>query len=103
VVASVIGNIWGRANRPAGQRLMVVAADAKAAPLAPGRKPQLFVLVVGETARAQNFSLNGYPRDTNPELARRDVINFPNATSCGTSTEVSLPCMFSPFGRAHYD
>ena len=103
VVASVIGNIWGRANRPAGQKLVVVAADARAAPLVTGRKPQLFVLVVGETARAQNFSLNGYPRDTNPELARRDVINFPNATSCGTSTEVSLPCMFSPYGRAHYD
>jgi len=59
--------------------------------------------VVGETARAANFALNGYARSTNPELARLDVINFPHATACGTSTEVSLPCMFSPFGRAAYD
>ena len=103
VVASLAGNLWGRAKRPAGQGLLAVGADARAAPARAGRKPQLFVLVVGETARAQNFSLNGYPRDTNPELARRDVINFPDATSCGTSTEVSLPCMFSPYGRAHYD
>ena len=103
VVASLAGNIWGRAKRPPGQGLLVVGADAKAPGAPAGRRPQLFVLVVGETARAQNFSLNGYPRDTNPELARRDVINFPNATSCGTSTEVSLPCMFSPYGRAHYD
>jgi lipid A ethanolaminephosphotransferase len=103
VVASMAGNIWGRAKRPAGQGLLVVGPDAKAAAAPPGRKPQLFVLVVGETARAQNFSLNGYSRQTDPELARRDVINFPNAKACGTSTEVSLPCMFSPFGRAHYD
>jgi lipid A ethanolaminephosphotransferase len=103
VVASLAGNIWGRAKRPAGQGLLAVGADAKAAPAPAGRKPQLLVLVVGETARAQNFSLNGYARDTNPELARRDVINFPKATACGTSTEVSLPCMFSPYGRAHYD
>jgi lipid A ethanolaminephosphotransferase len=67
------------------------------------RKPTLLVIVVGETARAANFSLDGYARATNPELARLDVINFAQTTACGTSTEVSLPCMFSPFGRADYD
>jgi lipid A ethanolaminephosphotransferase len=87
---------------PAGQPKAAVAPDAKV--VVPTReRPMLFVLVVGETARAQNFSLNGYARDTNPELAKRGVIDFPNAKSCGTSTEVSLPCMFSAFGRAHYD
>jgi lipid A ethanolaminephosphotransferase len=79
-----------------------VATDAHRA--APARaRPLLFLLVVGETARAENFSLDGYARETNPQLARRNVINFPRATSCGTSTEVSVPCMFSPYGRAHYD
>jgi lipid A ethanolaminephosphotransferase len=67
------------------------------------RRPTLFVLVVGETARAANFSLNGYARATNPELQQLDLINFRHVTACGTSTEVSLPCMFSPFGRADYD
>ena len=85
----------------AGPKLPI-ATDAKAA-ASPATRPVVFVLVVGETARAQNFSLNGYARPTNPELARRNVINFPQATSCGTSTEVSLPCMFSQQGRAHYD
>ena len=66
-------------------------------------RPTLFVLVIGETARAANFSLNGYPRDTNPELSKLDIINFADTRSCGTSTEVSLPCMFSPFGRRAYD
>jgi lipid A ethanolaminephosphotransferase len=102
IVASAAGNTWGRAKRP-NQPLIVVGADAKVAPAAAAQRPMLFVLVVGETARAQNFSLNGYPRPTNPELSRRNVINFPQARSCGTSTEVSLPCMFSLFGRAHYD
>ncbi|GAP35214.1 inner membrane protein [Piscinibacter sakaiensis] len=70
---------------------------------APAARPRLLVMVVGETARAMNFSLNGYARETNPRLARLPVINFPQTTSCGTSTEVSLPCMFSPEGRADYD
>jgi lipid A ethanolaminephosphotransferase len=99
IVASLTANAFGRAAIT-GPKLPV-ATDAKAGP--PRARPMLFVLVVGETARAQDFSLNGYARDTNPELARRNVINFPKATSCGTSTEVSLPCMFSAFGRRHYD
>jgi lipid A ethanolaminephosphotransferase len=103
IVASVIGNAFARSARGNEPRI-AVAPDAKVAARAGGaQRPKLFVLVVGETARAQNFSLNGYPRVTNPELGKRNVINFPHATSCGTSTEVSLPCMFSPFGRAHYD
>jgi lipid A ethanolaminephosphotransferase len=59
------------------------------------------VLVVGETARAQNFSLNGYARPTNPKLATvPDLINFTDVASCGTATAASLPCMFSGLGRS---
>lgn len=103
LVAAGLGNAFARARRPADARLPV-GGDAKLADAWRARtRPTLFVLVVGETARAQNFSLNGYPRETNPQLAARGVLNFPQATSCGTSTEVSLPCMFSPFGRRAYD
>jgi lipid A ethanolaminephosphotransferase len=59
--------------------------------------------VVGETARAANWGLNGYARQTTPELAARGVLNFPHVSACGSSTEVSLPCMFSPWGRENYD
>jgi lipid A ethanolaminephosphotransferase len=66
-------------------------------------KPPLLLLVLGETARSGNFSLNGYARPTNPLLAKEDVASQRNAWSCGTSTAASLPCMFSNFGREAYD
>lgn len=66
------------------------------------RKPRLMIVVAGETARADNFSLGGYGRDTNPELAKKDIYYFPETTSCGTATAVSLPCMFSVYPRASY-
>ena len=65
-------------------------------------KKRLTVIVVGETARAQNYNFNGYARDTNPMVRERDVLNFTNTTSCGTETAVSVPCMFSPFPRTEY-
>lgn len=80
-----------------------VGTDARLIHVAIAQKPRVFVLVVGETARAANFSLLGYSRETTPELAELDVTAFRNVTSCGTSTEVSVPCMFSQWGREDYD
>ena len=65
-------------------------------------KPTLVVLVVGETARAANFSLNGYNQPTNPELKKETVVSFSNTFSCGTATATSLPCMFSHLTRQQY-
>ena len=67
------------------------------------RKPMVIVLVVGETARAANWGLSGYARQTTPELARLPLFNFTEVRSCGTSTEVSVPCLFAPVGRRDYD
>lgn len=66
------------------------------------KKPVLVVFVVGETARAANFGLGGYKRDTTPLLAKQDVIYFDNFSSCGTSTAVSVPCIFSSLSRSNY-
>ncbi|OIQ96726.1 phosphoethanolamine transferase EptA [mine drainage metagenome] len=65
-------------------------------------KKTIVVLVVGETARAKDFSLNGYVRETNPELSKDDVVSFNNTYSCGTSTAESVPCIFSHFDRVDY-
>jgi len=73
--------------------------------LAPGTDQapdNIVILVVGETARAMNFSLNGYPRETNPELSKLPVTSFKSVSSCGTATAISLPCMFSGLGRNNY-
>lgn len=63
---------------------------------------ELLILVVGETARRDRFSLNGYSKKTNPKLEKENVISFDNVTSCGTSTAISVPCMFSHFSRSEY-
>ena len=69
---------------------------------ATAERPPLLVLVLGETARSQNFSLNGYERLTNPLLAKENITSFTQVESCGTSTAESVPCMFSHLGRVAY-
>jgi lipid A ethanolaminephosphotransferase len=64
-----------------------------------GRARTVGVLVVGETARADHFSLNGYERKTNPRLERRPLLNYPNTRAAGTSTAYSVPYLFSFLGK----
>ncbi len=66
-------------------------------------KKQVTVLVLGETARSSNFSLNGYLRPTNNFTEKLDVVSFSQMTSCGTATAVSVPCMFSRLDRKNYN
>ncbi|MEJ2756123.1 MAG: phosphoethanolamine--lipid A transferase, partial [Gammaproteobacteria bacterium] len=63
---------------------------------------ELVIFVVGETARADHFSLNGYHKKTNPLLEKENVVSFGNVLSCGTSTAHSVPCMFSIYGHSDY-
>ena len=86
------------------QPLQPIGQDAVFAPATvAGHKPPLIVLVVGETVRAANFGLAGYARDTTPQLRQLqgtgDLAYFSNVSSCGTNTQVSVPCMFSHLGR----
>lgn len=68
-----------------------------------GRK-NLFIFILGETARAANFSLHGYQRPTNKPLSpyQKDMIVFDKMQSCGTSTAISVPCIFSPYPRKEF-
>ncbi len=63
---------------------------------------KLTIMVVGEAARADRFSLNGYSRETNPLLKKENIVNFSKMYSCGTSTAESVPCMFSVYDRGDY-
>ncbi|WP_310388328.1 phosphoethanolamine--lipid A transferase [Roseateles sp.] len=87
-----------------------VGLDAKAGTRwAAHSKPMVVVFVIGETARAANWGLNGYTRQTTPQLAQiaalpgSSLISFGDVRACGTNTETSLPCMFSAIGRRDYD
>ncbi len=116
-LATPANYIWSIAAVAAAQAKGVaqprqpIGLDAKPGALFGDRaRPLVLVLVVGETARAANWGLNGYARQTTPELAALAslpgppaLVNFRDVTSCGTNTEVSLPCMFAPVGRRDYD
>ncbi len=52
------------------------------------------VVVIGESARSSNFGLLGYERPTTPFLAIEKNLAAFKATSCNTSTKLSLACMF---------
>ncbi len=88
---------YGRADttiRPIGTDARIPASDTDR---------DLVILVVGEAARADYFSLNGYPRPTNPLLQKEEVVSFSNMYSCGTATATSVPGMFSIYPRAQYN
>ncbi len=80
-----------------------IGLDARIAPRAPGTRAPLLMLVVGETARADHFSINGYGRPTTPQVELLHFTSFSNVSSCGTSTATSLPCMFSALGKAGFE
>ncbi|EKM7808648.1 phosphoethanolamine transferase EptA [Klebsiella aerogenes] len=97
-------NSWYAHNRMDNLPLVKIGEDAKQkAVMHNGARKNLTIVVLGETSRAENFSLGGYDRETNPRLKQDDVVYFPKTTSCGTATAVSVPCMFSNMPHAHYD
>ncbi len=101
-----IGHYLAKNTASGPVTVRAIGTDAKVAPEPADEADlkELVVLVVGEAARADRFSLNGYPRATNPMLEKEGgLVNFTNMSSCGTSTAVSVPCMFSLFGKEEYD
>lgn len=83
-----------RSITPIGEDASRVSSDRK----------KLIVFVVGETARAANFSINSYDKETNPFMQNLNgVVSLTNFYSCGTATAISLPCMFSKFPKDEYD
>ncbi|MEY4482481.1 MAG: Phosphoethanolamine transferase EptA [Pseudomonadota bacterium] len=85
------------------KKIRPIGDDATRNQVSKSNKPEILVIVVGETVRAANWGLSGYDRNTTPLLAEQKVYSFPYATSCGTNTDTSVPCMFSQEGRHNYD
>ncbi|UPZ14427.1 phosphoethanolamine--lipid A transferase EptA [Flavobacterium humidisoli] len=51
------------------------------------------VLVIGESARSQNFSMYGYGKNTNPLLSKTQNVFHFNANSCATYTTAGVKCI----------
>ena len=90
------------------QPLVAIGEDAQpGSSYKQGNPAPLLILVVGETARAANFGLGGYARNTTPELAQLraegNLTYFSNVRSCGTNTQASVPCMFSHQGKEAHE
>ena len=88
-VVRIVGETLG--DKPPAE-LAVVGKDARIPDLDDDR--ELIILVLGETARADRFSLNGYARDTNPRMRELGAVSFPDFWACDTSTATALPCIF---------
>ncbi|MGB7757659.1 MAG: phosphoethanolamine--lipid A transferase [Salinisphaera sp.] len=91
--------------KAADHRLVTIGPNAHRTAVAHQRsRRKIVIVVVGETTRAADWGMDGYHRQTTPQLAALpNLINFPDAHSCGTSTAVSVPCMFSAKSRAGFD
>jgi lipid A ethanolaminephosphotransferase len=100
-----LGHVATQPLRMDTHTIVPIGRDAQlGASYAQQQRPPLIVLVLGETGRSGNFGINGYARNTTPELAaRQDIISARNAWSCGTSTAASVPCMFSHLGKAGFE
>lgn len=85
--------------------MIKIGEDAQMQRYWKNNKKNLFVFIMGETARAANFSLRGYHRPTNAPLTPylKDIVYFQNARSCGTSTAISVPCTFSKDSRYGFE
>lgn len=91
---------YQKARQP--KETIMHATDATKQPI--NDKPNLVVFVVGETARADHVSFNGYHRQTFPKLAQqKGLINFSDTTACGTSTAYVVPCLFAYANAADYE
>ena len=64
------------------------------------RKPLALVFIVGETTRADSFSLQN--NESESYLKKDNLVYFSNFSSCGTNTVISVPCMFLPFNKSEY-
>lgn len=67
--------------------------------LPPSDQLQIHVFVIGETARADHWSLFGYGRDTTPEMLQRkragELAVFNDAVSAASATRESVPLMLT--------
>lgn len=67
-------------------------------------KREIYVLVVGETSRAMEWSLYGYERETTPRLEKLDgLIHFTDVITQSNNTHKSVPIILSAASAEDYN
>ena len=67
-------------------------------------KREIYVLVVGETSRAMQWSLYGYERKTTPRLeSLSGLLHFTDAVTQSNNTHKSVPIILSAASAENYD
>ena len=65
---------------------------------------EVYVLIIGETARFSNFSINGYPRQTNPQLSQLgNIASFRNVLAEACNTQIALPTILTRSTATNFD
>jgi lipid A ethanolaminephosphotransferase len=98
-----IGMVAAKPFQRDQKTLLPIGKDAQVAAFKASDKPPLLLVVLGETARMGNFGVNGYERNTTPELSKENIISLKGVSSCGTSTAASVPCMFAHLGKEDFE
>lgn len=76
----------------------------RAHPTHPDEEKEVYVLVVGETSRALNWSLYGYQRETNPELSKvSNIVAFTDVLTESNTTHKSVPMLMSAVSAENFD
>ena len=62
----------------------------------PNTRPEIVIMVIGESSRYDRWSLNGYQRDTNPLLKQEDnLVTLPDVITAVSATRLSVPVIIS--------
>ena len=70
----------------------------------PEDKREIYIMVVGETSRAMNWSLYGYGRETNPQLSNMDgITSFCHVLTESNTTHKSVPMLLSQVSACNFD
>lgn len=66
--------------------------------------PEVHILIIGETSRAENWSIYGYERETNPNLSKDSrVIRFKDTMTQSNTTHKSVSIILSEASAENYE
>lgn len=103
--ANAIYNVFLAADRSIKSKQSSYTGYRHYAFVNPDRTQQreVYVLVIGETSRADHWQLNGYHRTTNPQLADGSFLSFPKALSSSNTTHKSVPMLLSHIDAENFE